>query len=210
MTRAGARAAARRACARTRSCAQRDLDLLVGRRPVGRAAAGRAPSSSSSPTGRSRLVTTRETSRSSATCSSVQAGGVGDLLVGRLAPELGRQLALDAAAILRSRWATLAGRRMRAPAVGEAALDRLADPQRRVGGEAEALAPVELLGGADQPEHALLDEVEQASARRCPGTCGRSRRRGAGCALIRWSLAARSPRSMRLASSISSAGVSSR
>ena len=46
-------------------------------------------------------------------------------------------------------------------AVLDAALDRLADPEGRVGGELVALAPVELLGGADQPEDALLDEVEQ-------------------------------------------------
>jgi hypothetical protein len=45
-----------------------------------------------------------------------------------------------------------------------AALDRLADPVRRVGGELEAAAPVELLGGADQAEDALLDEVEQRHA----------------------------------------------
>ena len=41
------------------------------------------------------------------------------------------------------------------------ALDRLADPPRRVGREAVALAPVELLDRADQAEDALLDQVEQ-------------------------------------------------
>ena len=41
------------------------------------------------------------------------------------------------------------------------ALDRLADPPRRVGGEAVAAAPVELLDGADEAEDALLDQVEQ-------------------------------------------------
>src|SRR4051812_38885692 len=45
--------------------------------------------------------------------------------------------------------------------VVEAALDRLTDPQGGVGREAEALAPVELLRRADEPEHALLDEVVQ-------------------------------------------------
>src|SRR5690348_602895 len=49
----------------------------------------------------------------------------------------------------------------RAPAVIQRALDRLADPQCRVRREAETLAPVELLDCADQPEDALLDEVEQ-------------------------------------------------
>src|SRR4051794_11184158 len=43
----------------------------------------------------------------------------------------------------------------------EPALDRLTDPQRRVRREPEALAPVELLHGTDQPQHALLDEVAE-------------------------------------------------
>ena len=43
-------------------------------------------------------------------------------------------------------------------------LQRLADPDRRVGGEAVALALVELLGRADQAEHALLDEVVHGQA----------------------------------------------
>ena len=46
----------------------------------------------------------------------------------------------------------------------QAALDRLADPQGGVGREAEALAPIELLTGAYQAEHALLDEVAQGQA----------------------------------------------
>ena len=45
--------------------------------------------------------------------------------------------------------------------VRDPALDRLADPERRVRRELVALAPVELLAGADQPEDALLDQVEQ-------------------------------------------------
>src|SRR5690606_24961914 len=44
--------------------------------------------------------------------------------------------------------------------------DRLADPPRGVGGELEALAPVELLDGVHEPEVALLDEVEERKARR--------------------------------------------
>ncbi len=39
--------------------------------------------------------------------------------------------------------------------------DRLADPPGRVGGELEALAVVELLGGPHQAERALLDQVEE-------------------------------------------------
>ncbi len=50
------------------------------------------------------------------------------------------------------------------PGVLQAALNRLTDPQGRVGREAEALAPVELLAGADQAEHALLDEVGEGQA----------------------------------------------
>ena len=41
------------------------------------------------------------------------------------------------------------------------ALDGLADPPRRVGREAVAAAPVELLDRPDQAQDALLDEVEQ-------------------------------------------------
>src|SRR3954452_5458950 len=48
--------------------------------------------------------------------------------------------------------------------VVEATLDRLTDPQGGVRREAEALAPVELLRRADEPEHALLDEVVQGQA----------------------------------------------
>ena len=74
--------------------------------------------------------------------------------------ELRRQVALDprelALALLDVRREADRPRR-----VGEAALDALPDPQRRVRRELEALAPVELLRGADQPEGALLDEVAQ-------------------------------------------------
>ena len=92
-----------------------------------------------------------------------EAGLGRDLLDRRLATELGRELA-RARASLRSRWATWAGRRIARAWVGQAALDRLADPQRRVGREAEALAPVELLRGADQAERALLDRGRAAQA----------------------------------------------
>src|SRR5581483_5838190 len=57
--------------------------------------------------------------------------------------------------------------------VGDAALDRLADPPRRVRGELEALAPVELLGGADQAEHTLLDEIAEGDALRLVALCDR-------------------------------------
>ena len=84
----------------------------------------------------------------------------GDLLVGRRASEAHREIALralDLALALPD-----VNRQPDRPAlVREAALDRLADPEGRVGGELVALAPVELLRGADQAEDALLDEVEQ-------------------------------------------------
>src|SRR3712207_9414540 len=46
----------------------------------------------------------------------------------------------------------------------EPALDGLADPERAVGRETEALAPVELLDGTDEPEHALLHQVAEGQA----------------------------------------------
>ncbi len=48
--------------------------------------------------------------------------------------------------------------------VGHAAGDRLPDPPGRVGGELETLGVVELLDRADQPEVALLDQVQQRHA----------------------------------------------
>src|SRR6202042_3722303 len=50
--------------------------------------------------------------------------------------------------------------------VRNAALDRLADPPRCIRRELEALAPIELLGGADQAEDTLLDEIAQRDALR--------------------------------------------
>jgi hypothetical protein len=91
----------------------------------------------------------------------------------------------------------------RAGAVLDAALDRLADPERRVGRELVALAPVELLGGAHEAEDALLDEVEQRQVvgRVLLGQRDDERR----FELMSAPWPSRSPRSMRLASSISSA-----
>src|SRR3954463_13558847 len=47
----------------------------------------------------------------------------------------------------------------RTAGVGQPALDRLANPERGVCRELEALAPVELLGGTDEPHDPLLNEV---------------------------------------------------
>src|SRR4029079_59346 len=48
--------------------------------------------------------------------------------------------------------------------VFQSALDRLTDPERRVRGEAEPLAPVELLYRAHQPQHPFLDQVTEGEA----------------------------------------------
>src|SRR3954451_15732970 len=93
----------------------------------------------------------------------VDPGDLGDLVGRRLATQLGDQLALGPADLVEllddvDRDAD------RARLVGQRAGDRLADPPRRVGRELEALAVVELLGGADQPERPLLDEVEEGQA----------------------------------------------
>ena len=45
--------------------------------------------------------------------------------------------------------------------VRDRAGDGLADPPGRIRGELETAAPLELLDGADQAEHALLDEIEE-------------------------------------------------
>ena len=60
-----------------------------------------------------------------------------------------------------TRWT---GSRIVRPWSAIAAGDRLPDPPGRVGRELEALGVVELLDGADQPEVALLDQVQQRHA----------------------------------------------
>ena len=119
--------------------------------------------SSSSPTGFSsetgacaeRLI--ESTSSGSMPVTSAISSG------GRLAAELGDELALGAADLVQllddvDRDAD------RPRLVGERAGDRLADPPGRVGRELEALAVVELLRRADEAERALLDQVEERQA----------------------------------------------
>src|SRR5262249_9756219 len=81
----------------------------------------------------------------------------------RLARELRAELALgavDAVELLDD----VDGHPDRAPLVGDRTRDGLPDPPRRVGRELVALAPVELLGGAYEPDRALLDQVEEREA----------------------------------------------
>src|SRR4051794_21095770 len=93
----------------------------------------------------------------------LHAGDSRDLVELGLALELHRELVADAADLARLRR-DVGGQADGTGGVVEAALDRLPDPQRGVRREAEALAPVELLGRADQAQHALLDEVVQGEA----------------------------------------------
>ena len=87
-------------------------------------------------------------------------GLLGDLGVGRRAVELERQRVLGARDL--ALGAHEVDRQLDRARLGvHPALDGLADPPRRVGREAVAAAPVELLDRADQPEDALLDQVEQ-------------------------------------------------
>ena len=81
-----------------------------------------------------------------------------DLVGLGLALELHRELIAGAADLARL-GGDVGGQPDRAAGVVQAALDGLPDPQRRVGREAEALAPVELLGGANEAQHSLLHEV---------------------------------------------------
>src|ERR1017187_33195 len=64
--------------------------------------------------------------------------------------------------ILLSFSTTCTGMRMgRALSASERGSDRLTDPPGGVGGELEPLAVVELLRRPDQPERALLDQVQE-------------------------------------------------
>ena len=87
-----------------------------------------------------------------------EAGLLRELVDRGLAPEAHRQLALDASHLARA-LRYMHGQADRASGVLKAALNRLANPEGGVGGEAKALAPIELLAGANQAEHALLDEI---------------------------------------------------
>ena len=119
--------------------------------------------SSSSPTGFSSETGRLRGALDRVDLLRLDAGDVGDLLGRGLAAQLGDELALGAADLVEllddvDRDAD------RARLVGERAGDRLADPPGRVGRELEALAVVELLRRAHEPERALLDQVEERQA----------------------------------------------
>src|SRR5262245_22794082 len=89
--------------------------------------------------------------------------GLRDLRVRRRPPELGVELPLrlaDAALAV----GDVHREADRARLVRDAALHRLPDPPRGVGGELEAAPPVELLDRADEPDDALLDQVQKRQA----------------------------------------------
>ena len=88
---------------------------------------------------------------------------VGDLLERRLASELRPQLTIGAVDLLQP-LDDVHRHADRPRLVGERSRDRLPDPPGRVRRELEAASPVELLDRADEPERALLDEVEEREA----------------------------------------------
>src|SRR5690606_37644759 len=87
------------------------------------------------------------------------------------APQLGLQARLGSAD-RRQGVVEMDGDADGAGLVGDRPGDCLADPPRGVGGELEALTPVELLHRPDQAEVALLDEVEEVDAGRVGVTAG--------------------------------------
>src|SRR3954447_1659667 len=144
--------------------AHRALDLVLG----GRAAGGEQVAEARVAVGADRGVRRGDRLRRALDLADLvqrELRDVCDLLVARLVAVLREQLALGARDLLLPldhvhRDADRAG------LVGHAALDGLADPPRRVGRELEALAPVELLRGADQADDALLDQVAEGDALR--------------------------------------------
>jgi hypothetical protein len=88
---------------------------------------------------------------------------LGDLLEGRLARELRPEIALRALHLLHP-LDDVDGDADRPRLVRDGARDRLADPPGRVRRELEPPPPLELLDGADQAEHPLLDQVEEGQA----------------------------------------------
>ena len=93
----------------------------------------------------------------------LETSSLGKLLAGRLATEL-RLQPCRCAAQLEPALVHVRGDANRGRLVRDRALAGLADPPGGVGRELEAAAPVELLDGAVQPDHAFLDEIAQRHA----------------------------------------------
>ena len=85
---------------------------------------------------------------------------LGDLLERRLAGELHPEAPLGLVHLLHA-LDDVDRHADRPRLVGDRALHGLADPPRRIGRELEPALPLELLDRADEPEHALLDEIEE-------------------------------------------------
>ena len=100
------------------------------------------------------------------------------------------------------------GHANRAALVGDRARDGLADPPRRIRRELVAAAPVELLGGADEADRPLLDEIEERQP--LVAVALRNRDDEAEVRLDHLLLRAQVARSIRFASSTSWAAVRSR
>ncbi len=90
-------------------------------------------------------------------------GLLGDLLERGLAAEVGEEVALGALHLLHP-LDDVDGDADRPRLVRNRTSDGLADPPGRVRRELEPAAPFELLDGADEPEHAFLDEIEEGEA----------------------------------------------
>src|SRR5207244_2769675 len=84
----------------------------------------------------------------------------GDLLGPGLAPELLEEFALGPDDLVQP-LDDLRGKADRARLVDQRPPQRLSDPPARVGREPETPPPVVLLDRADQPQRALLDQVEK-------------------------------------------------
>src|SRR4029079_13122238 len=92
-----------------------------------------------------------------------EAGRLGELFLGRLAPELDLEPARRARQLLLP-LDYVHGHADRARVIRHGALHRLADPPGRVRRELVPTAPVELLDRAVQAERSLLDQVEERHA----------------------------------------------
>src|SRR5437763_8502803 len=136
-----------------------DVDLLLDRGSVG----GDEVAELRVAVASDRLVEARDRTSSLAHLAHLlerQLRGPRELLVGRLALELERELAAGARDLLLA-LDDVHGNPDRPRLVRDPALHRLADPPRRVGREFVPAPPVELLHGADQADDPILDQVEK-------------------------------------------------